>query len=95
MLDLTHSRSRATILAAIELNAPMGSDAIAEVIDSRSSDLPVGSLVIAMTNWVELAVLDSSQCRPMQANPATTRTACHAFRGRTRLARTDGVLCIA
>ncbi|KAL1297732.1 hypothetical protein AAFC00_006272 [Neodothiora populina] len=50
----------------VELNAPMSARGIAEVIESKSSKFPKGSLVVSGVNWVEYCVLDAATCTPVQ-----------------------------
>jgi NADPH-dependent curcumin reductase CurA len=48
----------------------MGSGAVAEVINSGSSEtLPPGTLVVAKTDWTEYSVLDVKDCQVIQPLP--------------------------
>lgn len=44
----------------------MGARGIAEVVESKSSKFPKGSLVVASTNWSEYNVLNEAACSPVQ-----------------------------
>ncbi|KAL2849595.1 hypothetical protein BJY01DRAFT_262206 [Aspergillus pseudoustus] len=48
--------------------APMGSGGLAEVIESGDAEkLPVGSIVVASTNWTEYSVQEIASCRVIQS----------------------------
>jgi NADPH-dependent curcumin reductase CurA len=58
----------------IEVNAPMASMAIAEVVESKADKFPSGTLVVAMTLWAEYAVEDAAACTPIQPIPGVSIT---------------------
>lgn len=46
--------------------------AIAEIVESKSPKLPVGTLITAMTGWTEYAVLPAEECMPFPSVPGLT-----------------------
>ncbi|MCJ1261126.1 hypothetical protein MMC22_000990 [Lobaria immixta] len=52
----------------------MIAQAIAQVVDSRNSDLPKGTIVTAMTGWTEYVVLDAEACTPIKELPGVAVT---------------------
>lgn len=54
--------------------ACMTARAIAEVIESKSSKLPKGALVLASTGWAEYAILNAKSCTPIQELPGVGLT---------------------
>lgn len=44
----------------------MSSFGIGQVVESKSSTYPKGSLVTSLTNWIEYSVLDEKACQPIQ-----------------------------
>lgn len=54
--------------------ACMRAAGLGKVIDSKSSKLPIGSLVTAGIGWTEYAVLSSKGCTPVQALPGLSIT---------------------
>lgn len=53
----------------VELNTPMQSRGLCEVIESRSDALPRGTTILARVNWNEYAVLDAKDATPLSPLP--------------------------
>lgn len=52
-----------------QVGEPMGSFAVAEVIQSTSDDFQAGGLVLAKTDWAEYSVRDAKDCHPAEPLP--------------------------
>lgn len=53
----------------VELNTPMQARGLCEVLESTSSSLPKGTIVLARVNWNEYAVLDAKDAIPKPPLP--------------------------
>jgi NADPH-dependent curcumin reductase CurA len=53
----------------VKVNTPMHSRGIAEVVESKSSELPKGSIVTGSVGWSEYVVLDAKTCNPIAELP--------------------------
>ncbi|KAK5222779.1 quinone oxidoreductase [Exophiala xenobiotica] len=53
----------------VDLNTPMQSRGLCEVIESRSDALPMGTTILARVNWNEYAVLDAKDATPLSPLP--------------------------
>ncbi|OCK77177.1 NAD(P)-binding protein [Lepidopterella palustris CBS 459.81] len=58
----------------VPINTPMRAYGVSEVVESKVAKLPKGTLVIATTGWVEYAVLDAKECRPVQTGDGLSPT---------------------
>jgi NADPH-dependent curcumin reductase CurA len=61
-------------MTPINVGEVMGANAIAEVIESQTPDLPVGTVVVSRTNWSEYAVKNKSDCTPVKPVPGLSVT---------------------
>lgn len=52
-----------------QIGDPMGSFAVAKVLESTSDDFQPGSLVLGKTDWAEYAVLDAKDCQLAEPLP--------------------------
>ncbi|KAG0242776.1 hypothetical protein BGW41_003452 [Actinomortierella wolfii] len=68
---------------AYELNKPLESRAVSEVIESKNADFPVGSIVVGMTDFAELAVVRKEKISTLRVlpNARDPRIPLHAWVG--------------
>lgn len=58
----------------VDEGACMRSSGIGQIVDSRASNLPKGTLVAAGTGWAEHAILDAKECTPIKEVPGLAIT---------------------
>ncbi|KAI9834749.1 MAG: hypothetical protein M1819_002835 [Sarea resinae] len=79
----------------VEEGAPMRAGGIGEVIETRASSLPKGTLVFASVSWSEYAVLNAADCSALQNVPGVPVTAFLGSLGSSGLTAYYGLIDIA
>lgn len=61
-------------LPPVNIGSPMSAGGIAEVIESKTPEIPKGTLILAKVDWTEYSVLDAAKCTPIQPLPGLSIT---------------------
>lgn len=61
-------------IAPVAEGACMRSSGLGEVVESRATNLPQGTLVTSFTGWAEHAILDANACNPIKEVPGLAIT---------------------